>query len=278
MANIQAARAAATGIVGLFFLIASTFSNGAESNSKTAIRLASTQFASTTSDNVVPDAPAETVAARPITPSSVTPAMDEPSGLVTFHAPDSVLRRQWETVRSDIAAEMQQVAKCRISNGTSDADCNEAARRFISMVDEARAHTGLARVGTVNRSVNMAIRYTSDLIQHGVADVWSSPLASLQTGRGDCEDYAIAKYVILREAGVPEEEMRILLVRDKKVHEDHAILEVRNAGSWIVLDNRNLALVSANELPRFTPLFALDNNGVRHFASPYLAQIEQKAG
>ena len=50
----------------------------------------------------------------------------------------------------------------------------------------------------------MAIRYVSDYAQHGEADRWSAPLATFATGKGDCEDYAIAKYVALREAGFPE--------------------------------------------------------------------------
>ena len=53
----------------------------------------------------------------------------------------------------------------------------------------------------INRDINMAIRPTSDLAQWGVTDRWSAPLATLASGRGDCEDYAIAKYVALREAG-----------------------------------------------------------------------------
>ncbi len=61
------------------------------------------------------------------------------------------------------------------------------------MVDDVRGREGKARVEAANRLINTAIRYTSDLIQHAAIDVWSSPLASLGSGRGDCEDYAIAE-------------------------------------------------------------------------------------
>ena len=40
----------------------------------------------------------------------------------------------------------------------------------------------------------------SDLAQYGEIDVWSSPLLTFTTGRGDCEDYAIAKFVALHQA------------------------------------------------------------------------------
>ena len=41
------------------------------------------------------------------------------------------------------------------------------------------------------------------MAQWGVPDRWSPPLETLATGRGDCEDYAIAKYVALTAAGIP---------------------------------------------------------------------------
>jgi predicted transglutaminase-like cysteine proteinase len=88
-----------------------------------------------------------------------------------------------------------------------------------------------------------AISPMSDLAQWGVPDRWSAPLATLTTGRGDCEDYAIAKYVALRVAGVAEEDVRLVIVRDLAVGEDHAVVSARLDGGWIILDNRWLALV-----------------------------------
>ena len=150
--------------------------------------------------------------------------------------------------------------------------CSSAARRFLALVDGAQAREGRARIELVNRTVNSAIRYTSDYAQHGVADLWTAPLATLASGRGDCEDYAIAKYVILREAGVPADDLRLLLVRDRAVRQDHAVLAVRDGGRWLVLDNRHLMLSETTSLPQFTPLFALDHQGVSLFAAPYAAR------
>ena len=52
-----------------------------------------------------------------------------------------------------------------------------------------------ARTAALNRAINLAIIPTSDLVQWGVVDRWSAPLETFTTHRGDCEDYAIAKYV-----------------------------------------------------------------------------------
>lgn len=221
------------------------------------------RMASAASDDIVSDAPGDMITVE--RPASKT---SEPFGLFTFRAPESVLWRKWRTVKYDIRSEMLDIAACK-----ADASlCSEAARRFVLMVDEVRSRNGTTRIETANRLVNTAIRYTSDLVQHGTIDMWTAPLTSLGSGRGDCEDYAIAKYVILREAGVPEQDLRILLVRDRAVREDHAVLAVREAGSWTVLDNRSSVLTADSNLHNFTPLVALDSGGVNLFASPYLTQ------
>jgi predicted transglutaminase-like cysteine proteinase len=189
----------------------------------------------------------------------------EPFGLYTFRAPEGLLWVKWRGVESEMDAETKLIAACRAAPD----DCKStAAKRFLAIVAEAKGQTGQAQIGTINRAINGAIRYVSDMAQHGVADKWSSPLTSLGSGQGDCEDYAIAKYAALREAGIAVDDLRLVLVRDR-VAGDHAVLAVRNAGRWLVLDNRHAILVDTSELPQFTPLFAIDHQGVKLFAAPY---------
>lgn len=221
------------------------------------------RLASITSGDVLSDAPSELINTEPTLQST-----NEPFGLFTFRAPEGVLWRKWRAVKADIDSDLRQVESCKANS----ADCSDAARRFLLIVDEVRARNGTARIETANRLINTAIRYMSDLAQHATVDVWSAPLASLGTGRGDCEDYAIAKYIVLREAGVPEQDLRVLLVRDRNVREDHAVLAIRNGEAWTVLDNRNSALAPDGELRHFKPLYALGSGGVNLFASPYLSQ------
>jgi predicted transglutaminase-like cysteine proteinase len=204
----------------------------------------------------------------PTLPSSTSGKTDEPFGLVAFRAPEGVLWRKWRNVSRDIRTEMREVAKCK----TDRSSCSTAAAQFVLMSEEIHGHTGQTRMEIANRLVNGSIRYMSDLAQHGAVDVWSAPLASLASGRGDCEDYAIAKYALLREAGIPESDLRILLVRDRAIREDHAVLAVHDEGKWVVLDSRRSLLTTDHELPHFTPLFALNDFGVSLFATPYLSQ------
>ena len=77
-----------------------------------------------------------------------------------------------------------------------------AAKRMIGIIDAAQKRDGRARIGEINRAINLAIAATSDKIQYGVEDRWASPLTTFTSGRGDCEDYALAKYAALRAAGI----------------------------------------------------------------------------
>jgi predicted transglutaminase-like cysteine proteinase len=218
------------------------------------------RVASIANDDIISDVP--------MLASSTSGKTEEPFGLVAFRAPEGTLWRKWRDVSRDIKTEMREVARCRADRST----CRTAAARFVLMSEDIHGHTGQNRMEIVNRLVNGSIRYMSDLAQHGTVDVWSAPLASLASGRGDCEDYAIAKYALLRDAGVSESDLRILLVRDRAIREDHAVLAVHDDGKWIVLDSRRSLLTTDRELPHFTPLFALNGSGVSLFATPYLSQ------
>jgi predicted transglutaminase-like cysteine proteinase len=191
-----------------------------------------------------------------------SPSVAEPFGLSVVPVATGELLTKWSSVEADIRAESKILAECR----ASVALCPLAARNFLAIVAEGRAHTGRARIGLINRAINLAIRYRSDLAQWGVEDRWTTPLATFTTGLGDCEDYAIAKYVALMEAGLAPEDVRLVVVRDLSVGEGHAIIAARLDDGWIILDNRRMTLVDDGEMRRVIPLFVLDRDGVKQFA------------
>ena len=203
--------------------------------------------------------------ANDATPSMRGAAGPEPFGLYAFRAPDGMLWTKWRGLEADLAIEMKRIEACR----NDPKNCSTEVKRFMLIAQEAKARAGRARIETANRLMNGAIRYVSDAQQHGASDRWTAPLASLKAEAGDCEDFAIAKYAALRDAGVPESDMRLVLVRDTKVRIDHAVLAVRHDGEWLVLDNRRAFVTDTMELGHYMPLFALDRDGVKLFAAPY---------
>lgn len=208
-------------------------------------------------ERVISDAPRE-----PALPAQ----SDEPFGLMTFRAPEGVLWVKWRGIQQGMAGERAGIEACR----RDDARCSVAERSFVALSRAAAAASEpRARAEAINRGVNQAVRYVSDDVQHGLPDVWSAPLQTLRTGLGDCEDYAIAKYALLLAAGMPQADLKLLLVRDLAVRQDHAVLAVRLDGKWSVLDNRRATLMEGRDLQSFMPLFAIDARGVSLFAAPY---------
>ncbi len=190
---------------------------------------------------------------------------EEPFRLFTFRAPDGVLWRKWRGLEADMAKDEIVLDRCR----SGAEGCPSHAAQFLRLIDAVKSKSGRAQLEEANQGVNMAIRYVSDLAQFGELDRWSAPLDSFATAKGDCEDYAIAKYVALREAGFPENELRLLLVRDRNVGQDHAVLAAHLDDQWLILDNRWSELRDDSGSLNFTPLFAINHAGVFLFAAPY---------
>lgn len=204
-------------------------------------------------------------------PSDQMPAAAEPFGLRTVPVTFGGIFEKWSGVEADIRADREVLARCRDSAAT----CPAAAQKFLAVVAEGRGLAGRTRIGVINRAINMAIRPMSDLAQWGVPDRWSAPLETFSTGRGDCEDYAIAKYVALKEAGVAEEDLRLVVVHDLALNQDHAVIAARISGKWIVLDNRRLTLVEDADMRQVVPLFVLDRDGVKQFTPTVVADAHR---
>jgi predicted transglutaminase-like cysteine proteinase len=215
------------------------------------------RLAALTPSNTATDAPPAVREAPAVGP--------EPFGLFTFRAPDGLLWRKWRGVEAGMVKEQAVLEHCRADAG----DCPAHAAQFLRLVNAVGAKSGRDKLDEANRGVNAAIRYVSDLSQHGEPDRWSTPLATFASAKGDCEDYAIAKYVALSAAGFPRNDLQLVLVRDRMVRQDHAVLAARLDGRWLLLDNRFSTLITDSEASRFTPLFAIDHQGVHLFATPY---------
>jgi predicted transglutaminase-like cysteine proteinase len=113
------------------------------------------------------------------------------------------------------------------------------------------------KVDAVNRFFN-AMTYISDQDNYGVDDYWQTPYELMARG-GDCEDYAIAKFISLKRLGVSEDDMRILIVRDAKLGGIiHAILEVNIDGVAYILDNQSPKVKTAASIYRYHPVYAIN--------------------
>nr|WP_083794822.1 transglutaminase-like cysteine peptidase [Bradyrhizobium sp. ORS 278] len=199
----------------------------------------------------------------------------EPFGLLRTEIEAGPLRDKWLTLARKLDDERVQLALC---DGDRERCASPAALRLLAIVDQGRAREGRARLGEINRAINLAIRPASDLAQYGEMDVWASPLATFASLAGDCEDYAIAKFVALRLAGLPQRDLRIIILRDTISGEDHAVASARLDGHWLLLDNQRMAMIQDSDARRIRPRFVLDDIGIAALQdSPWMAEVSSRS-
>ena len=198
----------------------------------------------------------------------------EPFGLQAAILTYGGLREKWLGVARKLDDERVQLALC---DGDREHCASPAALALLAIVDAGRLREGRARLGEINRAINLAIKPMSDLAQYGQDDVWSSPLVTFAHGGGDCEDYAIAKLEALRLAGVAPDDLRIVVMHDSLSGDGHAVAAARLDGHWLTLDNRRMAMVEDADIRNYRPLFVIDQNSVMQYAqAPLLANLTDR--
>lgn len=131
-----------------------------------------------------------------------------------------------------------------------------------------------------DKSVEEKLRLVNDTMNHlpwiadaqhwKNADYWATPMETIATFGGDCEDIAIAKWIMLRHLGIPAEKLRLAYVKVKATGENHMILayvdridlprEKRLGSTWI-LDNLVTKLLKATERMDLLTIYATDTDG-----------------
>ena len=116
-----------------------------------------------------------------------------------------------------------------------------------------------AKVAAVNEHVNKT-RYIEDKNNFGKSDYWATPAEFFARG-GDCEDFAIAKYAMLKELGVLESQMRLAIVQDKIKNIPHAVLIVYTDNGPMLLDNQIKKTSQVASVDRYKPIYSINANG-----------------
>ena len=129
-------------------------------------------------------------------------------------------------------------------------------RRFLAQLKHIDA---MAQLRAVNAYLNR-IPYKTDLELYGTEDYWATPREFFANG-GDCEDYAIAKYLSLRALGWPAERLRIVVVHDRARDLVHAALIAYHGGSAYLLDIEITEVTEQARIERYVPIFAISETG-----------------
>lgn len=152
----------------------------------------------------------------------------------------------------------------RFSKQEHSSACSEGAKCpaeiWTRIVAELKTLPLRARVERVNDIFNRVPYIPAEVNWHDVA-YWETPYEFIAHG-GQCQDYAIAKYLALLESGVSEKNLRFVVVHDNEVQLDHAITVIDVDGVSLALDNQMPAVIPAQFLrQRYSPYYALNGQG-----------------
>jgi len=162
-------------------------------------------------------------------------------------------------------ARMEEVARARY--GEAVAEVVRDWRTLLLGHDAVDEHERLSRINTF---FNRRLRFDDDINIWKEADYWATPLETLGEGAGDCEDFAIAKYISLRLLGVPDSQLRLIYVRARiggprsSQSQAHMVLGYFPTpdAEPLVLDNLIGEIRPAGRRPDLFPVFSFNAEGL----------------
>lgn len=151
-----------------------------------------------------------------------------------------------------------------------DARGQQRLRAWQQSLVALQAATEREKIHTVNAFFHQHIGYRTDELLYSQKDYWATPLELLGQGFGDCEDWAIAKYISLRNAGIADEKLRLIYVRARiggpqsSLSEAHMVLGYYATpdAQPLILDSLISQVLPASERSDLTPVFSFNSAGL----------------
>lgn len=134
--------------------------------------------------------------------------------------------------------------------------------KYLNLKKKIKDFRLIKKLSHVNAFYNKILP-VNDSLKYKVDDHWATPKEFLINGKGDCEDYAIAKYFTLLEAGIPKEKLFLSVVKVKGEANYHMILlYIENKKSTpLVLDNLSFKVIPFNIRKKLEPKFIFNEFG-----------------
>lgn len=141
------------------------------------------------------------------------------------------------------------------------------ARRRVDywqqLMEYGQHYPDMEKLRRVNDFFN-EIEFVNDAEHWGKEDYWATPLQTLVSNGGDCEDFSIAKYFTLLEMGIPPERMRLTYVKALRLNQAHMVLAYYPApdADPLLLDNLDPAIRSAARRDDLLPVYSFNVEGL----------------
>lgn len=174
-------------------------------------------------------------------------------GSVEFKAASLQALPQWVRVLEKLPAEQKIFRQCDINPATCKSPAMMVWRGKLKTMASLPP---IKQLQAVNTFANQWV-YRYDDEAWGSADYWATPFEFLRNS-GDCEDYAIFKYVSLRHLGFMPENLRIVVVRDTIRNTDHAVLMAVVDNIPYILDSLFTAVLPHTDILQYVPHYSVN--------------------
>lgn len=142
--------------------------------------------------------------------------------------------------------------------------------RWLKTVTDARDLGEPTKLKRINDFINRNIVFEDDRSIWDQSDYWATPLETIGQGRGDCEDFAIIKYLSLRRAGIASDKLRLIYVKatlktpDGPIQVAHMVLAYYATPSAepLLLDNLEPRILPAAKRADLKPIFSFNSAGI----------------
>ncbi|MEN8108532.1 MAG: transglutaminase-like cysteine peptidase [Pseudomonadota bacterium] len=154
----------------------------------------------------------------------------------------------------------QAIAKIQLEHG------EYARRRVVFWQKLMRSGLRLSDTDKLQRvnSFFNELEFVNDDKHWGEHDYWATPLQTLTTNGGDCEDFSIAKYFTLIEMGIPADQLRLTYVKALQLNQAHMVLTYFPSpdAEPLVLDNLDTEIKTASKREDLLPVYSFNGDGL----------------
>jgi predicted transglutaminase-like cysteine proteinase len=108
------------------------------------------------------------------------------------------------------------------------------------------------------------VNWVWDIDHWGSEDYWATPIETLGSNGGDCEDFSIGKYFSLTSLGMDTSKLRITYVKALDYNLAHMVLAYYKTPSSepLILDNINKTILPASQRNDLLPVYSFNGEGL----------------
>lgn len=177
-------------------------------------------------------------------------------------AQDSAAHLEWGAMYLRWQAERESGHNCYVEHR----DCPRDLAGLRVVLRHAAGASQFGQFRLINLFVNQrrwVAEETIDDAEDGSAsdiDRWQTVGEFFRNG-GDCEDFVIAKYLLLRELGITAQDMRLVATLDSVSGLGHALLAIRIDGAVYLADSDNTVYRTHQRHP-YEFIYSINEHGI----------------